>query len=885
MATATRLSVASPAREPAAAPAAVTVLAVEDSETDFELVRRHLVKSGLNCVIHRVSTEATFVEALHNLKPDIILSDFSMPRFDGVRALEIANVQAPDIPFLFVSGTIGEERAIDALHRGATDYILKTNLSRLGPAVERALREAQVKAAQRRAERELRANEQRLRDTIETSQDWIWEMDPQGRFTFCSGALARILGYEPADVLGKDFRIYLHEDDRATASSLLPAHGQGQLTGAVARWRAVDGQIRWLERNVVTMLDAAQQVVGFRGTERDITLRRDQEARLKRLTRTYRMLSSTGSAILRLHDRIDLLHEVCRIAVRQGGYDRAVISVVDPGHKVLRPRASAGADSDALRAFDRAVFDPQSDLMLDRTLRTGLRIVRNDLAGDQRSLPQREVLLAHGYQAFAALPVMVDDTPIGVITLCSSQRGVFDKAELSVLLELTFNLGFALQYLEKDEAVQFLSYFDSLTGLAKRSIFCQRLAQLLNSEAQAGSTRAVVAFDVQQLGAINDSLGRYVGDRLLENIAARLKEAYNNEAVAYLGNGTFALTFATAAKVGETGRIMQDAAARLFTQPLLIEGHALHPTVRSGVAFHPHDGNTAEALLQNAEAALRAAREDNERYLLYGMVRQRPTTRSVALEARLAGALGRNEFRLHYQPKIDIATGRPHSLEALLRWQDTQDGLVPPSLFIPLLERSGAIGEVGEWVLLQALRDLQQWAQAGLSTRVAINVSPTQLRRREFVERLLAPLRASSRAGIDIEITESTLMEDIELSIRKLAELRSAGVGVAIDDFGTGYSSLRLLARLPVDTLKIDGSFIQALSDTPTGSTLVGTIVSLAHAFGMNAVAEGVETAEQLESLRQLQCDQAQGYLIARPIPAADIPPLLARLQLPKRRE
>src|SRR6185437_15199758 len=167
----------------------------------------------------------------------------------------------------------------------------------------------------RRAEQELRDNEQRLRDTIETSQDWIWELDPRGRFRFCSGAVARILGYEPRDLIGKDFRIYLHEDDRDEADMLLPGQARSQVTGAVARWRAADGEVRWLERNAVAMRNGAEGVIGFRGTDRDITLRRDQEERLRRLTRTYRMLSSTGSTILRQRDRVELLNDVCRIAV------------------------------------------------------------------------------------------------------------------------------------------------------------------------------------------------------------------------------------------------------------------------------------------------------------------------------------------------------------------------------------------------------------------------------------------------------------------------------------------------------------------------------------------------------------------------------------------
>jgi PAS domain S-box-containing protein/diguanylate cyclase (GGDEF)-like protein len=862
----------------------VQVVIVEDIETDAELVARRLAKTNLEYVFHRVQTEPHFQAALREIEPDLILSDFSLPQFDGLKALEIAARQAPDTPFIFVSGTIGEERAIEALRRGATDYVLKGNLSRLAAAVERALREAQLKIAQRRAEQQLRDNERRLRDTVETAQDWIWELDQHGCFRFCSGAVASILGYQPGELIGRDFRDYLHEDERPNAALLLPPPGQSGLTGAVARWRGTDGRVRWLERNVVTIVDELQRPTGYRGADRDITVRREQEARLQRLTRTYRMLSSTSSAILRLRDRGDFLEEVCRIAVQQGGYGRAVISLIDPGAKGLRPRAWAGADSRSLRALDRAALDAglESAGIGARAVRSGAPAIHNDLSAAPTAPAHCEVL-AHGYPAVAALPLFVDGTPVGAITLFSAQRGIFNDAEVAVLLELTANLGFALQYLEKHEAVQFLSYFDGMTGLAKRPLFCQRLARLMSADAVAGRSRLVVVFDVQQLGAINDSFGRYVGDRLLENIAARLKQGYpDGESVAYFGGGTFALTLPLdSGSCADTGRLLQNAAAQLFVEPFVIDEHQLRPAVRSGVALCPQDADSADALVQNAEAALKAAREDNERYMLYGFVTARPTTRSLALEARLAVALERREFLLHYQPKLDVSSGRMCGLEALLRWQDSQDGLVPPSLFVPLLERSGAIAEVGEWVLQQAVRDMQRWFAAGLGgIRVAVNVSPLQLRRRDFVDQVLRGVRGLVTApqGVDIEITESMLMQDIELSMHKLAQLREAGIGVAIDDFGTGYSSLRLLARLPVDTLKIDRSFIQGVADTPNGITLVSTIVSLAHAFGMQAVAEGVETAAQLQSLRNIGCDQAQGYLFARPVPGDEIPVLVARL-------
>jgi diguanylate cyclase (GGDEF)-like protein len=726
----------------------LNVVIVEDIKHDVKLIAWNLTRGGVNCELHRVETEPALIAAIQSIKPDVILADYTLPQFDGMRALEIALKHAPDTPFIFVSGTIGEERAIEALRRGAIDYVLKSNLVRLATAVERALRETALKATKRRAEQQLR-----------------------------------------------------------------------------------------------------------------------------RLTRAYRMLSSTSSATLRLRDRIDLLDEVCRIAVQQGGYDRVAIALIDPGEKTLRWCAHSEVDDPTPWDLARTEFaEKDQAAILERVIRSGAPFIHNEPGPVPQPLPGGEGSIGEGYPAVAALPLLVDGTVIGVMTLLSRQRDVFDDGEMRVLRELSANLSFALQYLEKDEAVHFLSYFDSLTGLAKRPLFCERLARLIGGESESVRTTTVVAFDVQKLGAINDSFGRYVGDRLIENIAARLKHHYQDpDCLAHLGGGTFAVMLRSNGNIGDTARLSQNAVGFLFSEPIVIDGQEFRVLIRCGIALYPHDAETADALVQNAEAALRVARQDNEKNMLYALVTQRSSTISVALEARLAGALERGEFLLHYQPKVNLTTGRIAGFEALLRWSDAQDGLVPPSMFIPLLERSGAMIDVGEWVLLKAVADVRAWSAAGITPiRVAVNVSPLQLRRRDFVERLLRATESLNQrqSGIDIEITESMLMQDIDLSIGKLTRLRQAGVGIAIDDFGTGYSSLRLLAKLPVNTLKIDRSFVQSMGDSPSDLTLVSTVVSLARAFNMQTVAEGVETTQQLHLLQQMDCDQGQGYLFARPVPA-----------------
>lgn len=292
-------------------------------------------------------------------------------------------------------------------------------------------------------------------------------------------------------------------------------------------------------------------------------------------------------------------------------------------------------------------------------------------------------------------------------------------------------------------------------------------------------------------------------------------------------------------------------------------------SMKAGIAMFPNDGADAASLLRNAEAALKNAKANEAPYAFYTPQLGRALHERHALERSLRRALDNNELVLHYQPKVDLQTHRLAGVEALMRWRHPERGLVPPATFIPLMEESGLIVEAGAWALRQASLDRGRWLAAALAApRVAVNVSSVQLRQEDFVSRVAEALQlAGANAGIDIEVTESLLVNDFADNIAKLSRVRDLGVGIALDDFGTGYSSLAYLARLPVEAIKIDRSFVVAMLDDPGAMTLVSTLISLAHALRLKTIAEGVETEEQAKILRLLHCDQMQGYLISRPVP------------------
>jgi len=312
----------------------------------------------------------------------------------------------------------------------------------------------------------------------------------------------------------------------------------------------------------------------------------------------------------------------------------------------------------------------------------------------------------------------------------------------------------------------------------------------------------------------------------------------------------------------------------VFRDVFNIEGHAVRVSCRSGVARYPVDGEDGGTLVQKAEAAMKQAKEAGEQSLHYHVNMHSEVSERLALEHKLREAIDERRFVLHYQPQVNIATGQIEGLEALLRWNDPDAGLVSPAKFLPLLESSGLIVPVGEWVLRQAADDCRRWREAGIGPlRVSVNVSALQLRRRSFVEQTLETVRHTfvGGCGVDLEITESSLLQDLDGTARKLRELRGHGMRVAIDDFGTGYSSLGLLSSLPVDALKIDRTFINGLPADRGHITLVSSIIGLAQAFKLTVVAEGVETQEQLGVLRVMKCDLSQGYLHCPPLPGAQL--------------
>lgn len=860
----------------------IKVLLVEDRAEDAELLVGEMRRRGLAIVSCRVETEPAYRDALESFAPDLILSDYTLPGFDGPLALRIARRLRPDTPFIFVSGTIGEERAIEALQQGAVDYVLKDRRARLVPAIERALKEAEDRDARRWALRRLEASEERFRSIAEATQEWIWEMDARGVYTFSSPAIDMILGYKPNELLGKSCLDIVAPSTRQSVSELL-RRGADEKRGwrdLILHLQHAKGGIRWLENNAIALLDETGIVIGYRGVARDITQRRLQQERIARLSRIQAVLSGINSTIVRVRERSELFRESCRIAVQQGGFRMAWIGSVEPGAMRALPLVWEGFDHGYLDEVSNGLGSvPEDPGPVGKAIRYKKMVVANDIETDPHTVFKREALV-RGFRSLIAMPLMVAGEVEGVLVLYASETGFFDYEELKLLKDLAGDISFALDYIGKEEKLIYVSYYDTLTGLANRQLFFDRLAQALYQARAERRELAVMIIDLQRFKRVNDTLGRHAGDQVLKELASRLRQTITESATpARIGGDRFAVVVPNLPGPA-MARWIEDWIVDSFAEPLMVDDVELRTSVKVGIALYPADAETAETLFVNAEAALNRAKVAAGPYLFYSPEMNARVAQRLHLENRLRKAVTEKQFLLHYQTKVDLATRRIRGLEALIRWQDPESGLVSPMDFVPLLEESGLIVEVGRWVIEQAVADTKTWRDLDLCVpRVAVNVSEVQLQQPNFVATVLTALGSGPAlgAGIDLEITETMIALNAGTNVQKLSQLRESGMQIFMDDFGTGYSGLSQIAHLPLDALKIDRAFIADMTESAEHMAIVSAIINIGKALGIFVVAEGVETEEQAVRLHQLGCDEAQGYLFSRPMPAHEAAKLLAR--------
>lgn len=680
------------------------LLFVEDSERDIKLECRQLERENVEFDWQAVSSDAGLRKALKEFDPHIVLSDFSMPGFSGLQALEIVKAEAPDVPFIFVSGTIGEEMAVKCLREGAADYILKNNLNRLANTVKRAFEQAEQQAVAREAE----VTKGRLAEILEATPDIVTTVDWKGRIVYMNEAGCRLLGLDPEAVIGRKVKeLYTQSDLAHITAEAVPA------------------------------------------------------------------------------------------------------------------------------ALEKGAWQGETSL----------------LTGDGVEIPVSQVIVAHK-------SLEGEDRLLSSISRDVRERKTFE------------------------ERIYHLAHHDALTGLPNRSMLGDRATQALIHARRGGRPAVLLVVHLNNIALVSDGFGHTESDKVLEEVGRRLRKAVRDgDTVARIGADEFAILLADLARAEDAHAVARKIVAEL-SPPISVGTRELRMTASIGAAVFPTDGQEFDALLRNAGAAMRrVVSQSRDSFQFYAAEMTTDSLDRLEIETGLQGALDRNEIVMHYQPQFDIWTRRLIGVEALMRWFTPDGKSISPLRFIPVAEETGMIRALGERALRDACTAGLGWIKAGFPpTRIAVNVSTRQLSDEGFVDSVGRILHATGFTPdmLELEITESALISKGEMALATLTGLKALGVNIAIDDFGTGYSSLSYLSQLPIDRLKVDRSFVQRMTGDKRDAGIVKTVVSLAHGLGMGVIAEGVETEQQLLMLAEMQCDEAQGYLLGRPAAADRVQAMLA---------
>ena len=601
-----------------------------------------------------------------------------------------------------------------------------------------------------------------------------------------------------------------------------------------------------------------------------------------RLNRSFQLLSECNSALVHAENEQQLLVNICRLAVETGGYLLAWVGYAEHDDaKSVRPVAQSGYEEGYLDNINITWADTERGQGPTGTaIRRGTTVINQDCLMNPKMAPWRESAIRRGYQSSVALPLICDKQILGALTLYAAEPYAFGKDEEALLTELANDLAYGIQTLrarvEHDvvgKQLEFQANHDTLTRLPNRLLLHDRFERAVAQAKREHSEVAVLFLDLDNFKLVNDTLGHELGDQLLISVVDRLQNCIREtDTISRQGGDEFVILLTDIKDLGTIEAIAQNI-IEAFADPFDVNGNILIVSFSIGISVFPVDGTDFNALLKHADTALYQAKDagrNTYRFFLQQM--NLDELEHMHLQGELRSALKKQEFVLHFQPLIDVNSRRIIGAEALVRWQHPERGLIPPGKFIPLAERSGLIIPMGEWILNEACRQAQSWQTTHQLYRlsVAVNLSALQFKRGNILETVKNALDKSGLPAnqLELELTESILLQDMEIVMRTLAGLNELGVRLSIDDFGTGYSSLSYLKRLAVHKLKVDQSFVRDMPEDPDDAAIVKAIIQLGHTLQLTVIAEGVENEAQLAILKKYGCDEIQGYLFSRPLPA-----------------
>ncbi|GAB3626846.1 putative signaling protein [Pandoraea terrae] len=776
-------------------------------------------------------------------------------RFGGRRWIIDFSAQAPSL--------MGSDRYIPDITLGC-GLAIAILLSVLTHVLTRSRARALVLANQMTYS--LRESEVALAEAQRIAHLGSWSYDPRDGVVSWSDELARLLGKSKGRTTLEDFLSSIDVGYRTQLLARIDAALYANQGFEVeVQYHVANGRVGWL--HLIGRPPASGQRHLLRGTAMEITHRKLAE-------RTYQLEHAVTLQLAIARTDTDIIEPIVKTLCNGMHWDAASFWPTRAGEIQAMPQARF-TDHPGLGPWLSRGRSPLGDDAQQIPDSPKWRNRKTELA----ELPHAEWLAAQGISTMLSFPLRLESTLLGVMEFYSRKRLPADRSALAAAESIVNQIEQYMRRRRAEADLRYVATHDSLTGLPNRLLFNDTLQAVLANAARQGTSFHVMFIDIDQFKNINDTLGHDVGDELLRSCADRLLgELPHVEMLARLGGDEFIVLLADSPdRPGLVDTLK--AILAVFSAPVLIKSTEMQVTVSIGVSTFPQNGTDASSLLKHADIAMYRAKEQGKNtYQIYAQPMGAMLQEQVNLESHLWRALANKEFELHYQPRLSLKTGEITGVEALIRWRHPTLGLVPPLQFIPIAEKSGLIVPIGAWVLHEACRQNAAWRARGLAPlRVAVNLSARQFIRNDLMQGVLSALREAGLPAdaLELEITESLMMNQPEQVSKLLSRLKAKGVSVSVDDFGTGYSSLGYLKHFPVDTIKIDRSFITHIPDSESDKQITASVIALAHCLHLDVIAEGVETDAHVTFLREHGCDEIQGYHFSKPLTANDMTHLL----------